>query len=158
LEENDIRMIDSLYVPIEADKRLTRKAIDALTKGQVPQLDVATEQAGVSKGLLTLGNQRGFVPSDISSKTWKEQFKDLEWEVKVDVTGENVDQNAVDTLNTMLTTIARNPNILQDPNVKMLWNKILMQTSVVSPAEIVSTPSPIVSAPTPSPSGGSMMG
>jgi hypothetical protein len=90
------------------------------------------------------GNQRFLAPSDVSTKTWAEAFKDLEWEVEVEVTGETSDKAAVlTTLTTVLQTVVANPQMLQDPNAKMLFNKILEQTGVVSPVEINEAAQPV---------------
>ena len=88
----------------------------------------------------SFSNTRAFVPSEITSKEWKEYFKDLEWDVEVDVTGEQSDTQAtMTTMTTVLQTIATNPAILQDPNAKMLFNKILNMTGAVSPIELSAT-------------------
>ena len=44
------------------------------------------------------------------------------------------------TLTTMLQTLATNPMILNDPRAKVLWNKILLRTNTVSPAELAEMP------------------
>jgi len=43
------------------------------------------------------------------------------------------------TLATVLQSIAANPQILTDPNAKMLFNKILSATGTVSPIELSAT-------------------
>lgn len=93
------------------------------------------------------GNQRFFKPSDIPNKTWAELFKDLEWEVECDITNENVDKDAMSTLSTLFDKIGANPNILQNPNARMIFNKILELTGTVSPLEIAELP-PIPRQPT----------
>lgn len=40
------------------------------------------------------------------------------------------------TLSTVFNTIASNPNVLQNPDAKMLFNKILLKTNTVSPLEL----------------------
>ena len=68
-------------------------------------------------------------------------FKDFEWNVKCEITGENEDKNTVlTTLTTTLQTIAANPAILDNPTAKMLFNKILITSGVVSPIEIMNEP------------------
>jgi hypothetical protein len=146
LEAHDISRIDAMYIKNFSTKLVNDQIKKTILSGGMPTpedqaLLTQKVQGSIQDNLQQQGNQRFFKPDEI--KTWKEQFKDLEWEVEVDVTGENVDKNAVTTLNTMLTTLAKNPGLLQDPNIKMLWNKILSQTGVVSPLEISSVPSPL---------------
>lgn len=145
LESYDIQRIDSKYVPIEGNKRFAQKIINhILTTGQTPDVTEQMRQDeinGVQMELNEQGNQRFFKPSEISDKTWKEFFKDLEWELEVDITGEQRDdKNDMSTLTTMLQTLATNPMILNDPRAKVLWNKILLRTNTVSPAELAEMP------------------
>ena len=100
----------------------------------------------VTGHLADQGGDRYFVPSDIDDTTWKDIFKDLEWEVEVEVSGEDSNKEAIMTsLTTVLQTIATNPMVLQDPNGKLLFNKILETSGSVSPIELKSAqaqPSP----------------
>ena len=136
LESNDITKLDSIYIPKEAIKRFNRKAVEAvLNETELP--DLGQEMQGVKQDLGKLGNQRFFIPSEVSDTTWSDIFKDLEWDVIVEVTNENTDKEAtMTTLSTVLQTIATNPMVLQDPNAKMLFNKILEETGRVSPIEL----------------------
>lgn len=136
LEDYDITKIDSIYIPNEAIRRFNRKAVEAvLNRTQLPNLQ--EEEMGVRQGLSILGNQRFFKPSEISTKTWKEIFKDFEWVAEVEITDETIDKEPVlTTLSNVLQTIASNPMILQDPNVKMVFNKILEETGRISPVEL----------------------
>jgi hypothetical protein len=144
LEEQQITQIDSIYVPNKAVKKVNQKIIDTVLAGQAyPQEQqrpaIEAEKVGIQAGLNQFGNQRFFKPSDISSKTWKEYFKDFEWEVDVDVTNEQSDKRMVlETLNGIFQTIA-NPNtaaILQTPQGKLVFNKILEEMGNISPLEL----------------------
>lgn len=150
LNAHDITQFDSMYIRNEAIRR-TNKKIKAMILSDEPfnynpeqqAQDIADESAGIQEGLSALGNQRFIKPSDIPDKTWKEIFKDLEWEVEVEVTDETGDKEAVmTTLTTVLQTIAGNPNILQDPSMKMLFNKILETTGAISAVELSGNPAP----------------
>ena len=136
LEDYDITKIDSIYIPNEAVRRFNRKAVEAVVnRTELPTLE--QEEQGVRQELGTLGNQRFFNPSEISSKTWKEIFKDFEWEPIVEITDETIDKEPVlATLSSVLQTLATNPQVLQDPNMKLLFNKILEETGRVSPVEL----------------------
>lgn len=158
LEDHDITKIDSLYIKSESTKRANEMMIQNLKKlkfgdpiptAQDHQNLVNANASVIQEGLSAQGNQRFFKPSDIPEKTWKELLKDIEWDLEIDVTGEDVDKEALTTLNTMLVTIANNPNILQDPNMKMIFNKILSLTGAVSPIEIsnIAQPSPMQITP-----------
>jgi hypothetical protein len=147
LEDHQITQLDAMYVPNEAKRRANKNFVETTLAGGVytkeqQATDIQTETQGLQQGLNQLGNQRFFKPHDIPSKTWKDVLKDLEWELQVEVTPENTDKEAtMTTLTTVLQTIASNPMILQDPNAKMLFNKIINETSVVSPIELsVKTP------------------
>jgi hypothetical protein len=90
------------------------------------------------------GNERYLKPinpKDLSDTTWKELFKDFEWDVEVEITPENTDKEAtLTTLSTILQTVVSNPAIFDNPTAKMLFNKILEETGRFSPVEINSLP------------------
>ncbi len=146
LEANDISKIDAMYIPSEAVKRFNQKTINhVLNGGSKP--DIQSELQQVQQEQQAQGAQRFFKPSDISAKTWKEIFKDLEWDLEVDITGENsTSKEDLVTLTTVLQTIASNPRVLYDPNAKLLFNKILEITGAVSPLQMVENP-PFVPPP-----------
>lgn len=146
LSDLEIKQIDAKYLPSEVTRRMNERKkktilsgalFDPTTEGQ----DTAAIEAEI-KGSLQ-GNQRFIKPSEVKGSTWKELFKDLEWNVEVDVTGENKDtQGALATLTTVLQTLASNPAILQDPNVSLVFRKILNMTGTISPLEL-SAPQPM---------------
>lgn len=139
-----------MYVPSEAIRRdnqqiketvlsnLDRDVADP--EGIASNLDTNTLQLDIKKELSTLGTQRFIKPSDLK-KTWKKELENLEWNVSVDVTGEETDKQAVmTTLTTVLQTIASNPAVLQDPNMRLIFNKILEQTGAISTLELAQIP------------------
>ncbi len=143
LNNYNLDKIDSLYIPNEAIRRYNQQATDQVLNGQIPApFNPEQAQAQVQQEVQQQGNTRYFKPSDIPDKTWKDFFKDLEWELEVDITGEQRDTQAVmETLNTALKIVASTPpERLQDPNFKLLFNKILEQSAVVSPIEIANIP------------------
>jgi hypothetical protein len=146
LGDYGIDKIDKMYIATEAVKRFNRKAVEAvLNKTELP--DLAQEQQGVQQELAQAG-QRFIKPSDISTKTWKEVIGKFAGSVIYEITGENTEKQAVmDTLSTVLQTISANPQILNDPNGKLLFSKILNETNAVSPLEIQevqSQPAPVM--------------
>jgi len=140
LEDHQIKQIDSMYLPNEVNRRMNQKKKQAVLTGQIydpgiEALDAAQAQSELQETLQ--GNQRFIKPSEVDSKTWKDIFKDLEWEVDIDITGETKDvQGAMTTLTTVLKTIAGNPMVLQDPNAKLTFNKIIGLAGGVSPLEL----------------------
>lgn len=150
-----IEEFDAMYVPVAARKAANNIIKDNILNGMLASpVDEAAIAAQV-KGELGVNNPQRFIkPSDIPSKTWKEVMEDLEWEVDVEVTPENIDKEVtMTTLTTVLQTIASNPMILQDPNTRMLFNKILEETGKVSPvqlAQVAAQPQPgMMGAPLP---------
>jgi hypothetical protein len=153
LEAHNITKIDSIYAPIEAINRHNTAVKDAVLNNQLPdfqQRGLTTdqsvqEQQGIVKGeLASLGNQRFFVPSNVSDQTWQDALKDLEWELEINITGEAQDKQMVlQTINTALQVIT-NPAYASNPAAQMLVGKALAATGVISPIELstVTTPQP----------------
>lgn len=96
------------------------------------------------------------------SSTWKNYFKDFEWDADINITGESEDKKTIiDTLFNALQTVAQNPGILQNPVTKMLFMRLLEASDVVSPLEIdaASTqPTPTSNAAAPATSTGAQPG
>lgn len=158
LESHDIKKIDAMYVPKQAQKVLKQKAKEALLKGELPTGTQQTAEQGVQDGLNQLGNQRFFTPSDIDETTWKEALKDLEWDLEVDISGESMDKQVVlTTLNTALATVA-NPNYSNNPQAQLIISKILTASGVVSPIEMASLPTQPTAPAVPAPPVGQVSG
>jgi len=142
LEDYQIKQIDTRFIPNTVIRIMNEKKKKIILSGQV--YDPMTEEGEVAKTEQELkssltGNQRFIKPSEIESKTWKEVLKDSEWELDIDVTGEARDtQAALSTLTTVLQTLTTNPAVLQDPNVKLIFSKILGLAGGISPLEIQS--------------------
>ena len=158
LSDHNIQKIDSIYVPKEAVRRYNAMAKEQILNGQIPSpFNQVQGEAQVRAELAPLGNQRFFDPGELN---WDEVLKDLEWELDIDITSEGSDKKQIlATLTTMLQTIAQNPAVLQDPNAKLLFSKVLSFANVVSPVElstIQATPTPTPTA-NPSPGGGAVL-
>lgn len=140
LEEENIKQIDSMYVPNEVTRRINQKKKETILAGEIfdpgfEAADMAEANAEISKTLT--GNQRFIKPSDVPNKTWKEIFNNMEFDIDIDITGEAKDiQGAMATLTTIFQVVASNPAVLQDPTVKMVFSKILNLSGVVSPLEL----------------------
>ena len=144
LDNNDIQKIDSRYIKNVAI-RMTNKAIkDKWLSGGEPtpeeQAQILQSSAmELSNGLKETGNQRFIEPSEVS---WAEALKDLEWDVEVDITGENYDtQTAMATINSFLTFLARKNGQPITEEERFWLNKIMTMTGIVSPLETSALPS-----------------
>jgi hypothetical protein len=112
-----------------------------------PPFDMEAVKGQLQDALNQTGNQRFIKPSELDDKTWAEVFKDLEWEVEVEVTNEQSNKDAVLTsLTTIFHDIVSNPQVLNDPNAKFLFGKILEATGSVSAIEL-NAPKPVQQAP-----------
>ena len=144
-----------MYIPNEAIRRVNGKFKEMTLAGEEygpeqQQMDIQAETAGIKSALDQLGNQRFIRPSDIPDVTWEEALKGFEWEVEVDTGNENKDVQAVmDTLNTAMKIISSNKDAMNDPNFKMIFNKILTEVGGLSPVEFKSSEQPVQ---TPNPS------
>lgn len=138
LDDAGIAEFDAMFVPNEAARFVNDLMKKQALSGQVADMqNISQIEAEIRRGLAANGARRYLKPSDIPTKTWKDVFADLEWEVEVEVTGESTDKQAVlTTLTTMLQSIARNPMILQDQNMRMLFNKILTEVDAISPLQL----------------------
>lgn len=157
LDAYGIDKIDQMYISNEAVKRFNNKAVEAvLNETELP--DMNQEMQGVKNEMSQQGSQRFLKPSDISTKTWKDIIGDFEGNIIYEITGENRDKQAVmTTLSSVFQTLGQNPMILQDPNVRMVFNKILEETNAVSPielSEVKAQPQPMIPQNPVAPAGG----
>jgi hypothetical protein len=145
LESHQITQIDLMYVPNEAIRRVNKKIKNKVLNGEVyaPEQqaqDILTETQDIQSELKSWGNQRFIKPSDIPTKTWKEVLKDLEWDIEIDVTGEEKDlQLVLTTLNTALQVMV-NPAFATNKKAQLVVDRILEETSVISPLELNQIP------------------
>lgn len=142
LDSQQIKQIDSWYITGEANKIVNQQIIDKVLNGEVvtPEMqDEMTMEATqkIQSELSSLGNTRYIKPSEIDDKTWKEIFKDFDWEIEVEVTNEQSDKGAIlESINTLLTTLAQNPNAMQDENFKRLFGKAVELSGAMSSIEL----------------------
>ena len=153
LDAHNITQLDNMYVKAEAVKRLNAHvkkhmfAKNGLGGEIAPPFDMNMAKGQIQEELNSTGNQRFLKPSDLDDKTWRDAFANLEWDVEVEVTNEQSDKQAVlATLQTIFQTIGNNPQVLNDPNMKFLFNKILETSGGASPIEI-QAPKPVQQAP-----------
>lgn len=138
LGEFDISQIETRYIKNEAIRRLNKKTKEDILGGKLvdPQ-DIEAYRNQVQDELASMGTHRFFKPSDIDTKTWKEVFKNLEWDVEVDITGENVNRDLVmTTLNTTFKVLAQLGGRPLTDDERLVLNKILTQAGSLSPLEL----------------------
>ena len=126
LDKESADMIDEQYI-----NAMVKEQLDAIeARGEfVDPVQVQAEMESARQKLRKLGGLR-------EQKMTEDLYQDYEWEVEFDITDESTDKDAIlTTLNTVFTAIASNPLILQDPNAKMLFNRILEEVGAVSPVE-----------------------
>lgn len=151
LEDRDIKKIDAMYIPKAAIALHEERNLEKVLNGEMPdEFNQQGAEQAMQQQMSQQGNQRFFDPEDI---TWKEVTKDLEWKLNVGVTNEPMDKQAMlTTLSTLLQSIAGNPMVLQDPNMKLIFSKIMNLTGAASPLELsMSTSAPPVPTEMPQP-------
>jgi hypothetical protein len=145
LSSYNIDKIDKKYVPYEATKRLAKKIIKQIIQtGTFPAVNdqmQADHTAEVKAELDAQGNQRFFVPNEIDDTTWKELFKDVEFDIEVVNDESSNTQEVLQTLNTALNVVA-NPNFQNNPKAQFIIDKILQKTGHISAMELSAIPEP----------------
>ena len=138
LEGEGIRKVDAMYIKSEGNRLYNEKAKKMLLSGQLVEgLDTTDGELSAKQNLEAMGNMRYFIPSEIGDTTWRDIVKDIEYSVNIEITNENSNKDAdMKTLTSALQIISSNPNILQDPNSKMILSKLLQSTGVISPLEL----------------------
>lgn len=148
LDAHDIQKLDSIYIKAESNKILKEEVKQSLLRGELPvSMDTTATEEQIQSQLNELGNQRFFKPSEIETKTWKDIFKDFEWEVEVDVTGEGSSANEhMDTLVTLYGNLLQSGN---SESASKVMNKILEITGAFSPVELLEMPKQTQPMPSP---------
>jgi hypothetical protein len=139
LSDYGVKEIEKRYIKNRAVEVSNMKNMEQLLNSDpysvVNPTTPEAEAQTLTQDLQTTGSQRFLKPDEVGIKTWKEIMKDLEWELEIDVTGEQHDTQAVmTTLNTLYMSMVQNP--AQAETSKLILSKILEQTGVVSPVEI----------------------
>lgn len=156
LDSQQVKQLDTWYITGEANKLVNQKIINEVLSGTVvtPEMQnemLAEESSKLQAQLSSLGNTRYIKPSEIDDITWKEIFKDFDWQIEVEVTNEQTDKGAMlESINTLLTTLAQNPQAMQDENFKRLFGKAIELSGAMSSIELgqmQSAPSPVPTQP-----------
>lgn len=148
LDDYNITKIDTKFIKNSAiksvNKKIKERMMQMVSTEPEEQSQMINDTANAVQGALNeQGNTRFIAPDD--GITWKTQFKNLEWDLIVDITGEaETAKEDLATLTTVFQTIAdpAKQAVLSTPEGKMLFNKIISLTGAVSPLQMNSTPSP----------------
>lgn len=163
LEAHDIKTIDGRYIKNQATKAVNKAIKDVVLSGGIvtPEAQMMATQMAEQKlrgGLEEMGAVRAFKPSEVDDKTWADLFKDMEWGVRVNITGEaQNDENMLSTLTTMLQVLGTPQGLdalKNNPTFALLVNKILSTTGQVNPVELEQTIQATKTLPSPATQGG----
>lgn len=137
LSDYGMKEIERIYIKNKSIEESNKKNLEMIMNPEAPLNFTSPEMEaqGIQQGLNTTGAQRFIKPSEVGDATWKDIFKDMEWELEIDITGEQRDtQAAMTTLTTLYQSLVQNPS--EQDSAKMVRNKILELTGVVSPIEL----------------------
>lgn len=149
LEAHDIKQIDKKFIKAKANELHNDKMVEDFLNGGDFNSTPELQALGLQESLGEQGNTRFFKPSEITDKEWAEQFKDLEWELEIDITGEQRDiQEAMTTLNTALQVVM-NPAYQQNEQAQMIVGRALELSGTMSPLEVANMPRQQVGGITP---------
>lgn len=140
LDANQIKYIDSKFIPGEMVKRHNRQIIDEVLSGKIAQNpDDEAIKGQIQSELNEMGNQRFIKPSDIPTKKWKDIFKGFKFMFECDPTSESTDQEAVmATYDTVLKFLIGLQGRQLNPMEEYVFNGLLAQTGYLSPVELSS--------------------
>jgi len=133
----DITKLDQMYIKSETNRIINDTNKQSILSGKLAEpIDESAIQGQVKDMLMEQGSQRFIKPSEIEDTTWNDIFKEIEYTSNVEITNEASNKaERLATLTELLQTIAKSPQILQDPNGKLFFNKILEESSVISPIQ-----------------------
>ena len=153
LLQHEIDRIDSLYIKNISTQDVNKFIKEKMIQGELitpeqQELLLAKSREDVAGVLKQLGSQRFFKPSDVSEKTWKELFKDIEWELEIDITGEQ--RNTQENLTTLATAlkVMMTPGFTENPQAQAVVKNIFEMTGAMSPLEYDALPKPTQQTPT----------
>lgn len=113
---DEIKLIDTAFSINEANTRLK----EAVLSGKIVTQEEYDQAIEAFRTFIAEDGKRRYldVPEDY--------FKGYEKKVSIDITGESRNKQAqLQSLSTILSQVASNPGILQDPNLNKIFNEIL---------------------------------
>jgi hypothetical protein len=140
--QEELMKIDDAFAQYESNK----KAIEMILNGKIiTKEEYMAMQTGFADLIGETGQRRFIeIPDGF--------FKDMKGRLDINITGEEKNKTAMmESLSSILTSVATNPQILQDPNLLTILNKIIeMSGSGLSPLSLgvaqnqpKATPSPL---------------
>lgn len=139
LSDYGIKEIEKRYIKSRSFEVAMARNIEKLADFSTPFVPTTPEEVApeIQSQLSQTGVQRFIKPDEIGEATWKDILKDLEWELEIDISGEQRDmQSVMTTLNTLYMALVQDPSKAEA--AKLVLSKILENTGVVSPVEIQS--------------------
>jgi hypothetical protein len=135
--DDELKIIDESFGLEQANREYVKKI---LSGEHVYMEDYLSAIEGYKAVQQSLGRKRYIeIPDNF--------FDDLECKVTINITGEQKNKAAMlQSLNTILTTVAQNPNILQDPTLYKIFGSIVEMSGVplsplqLKPSEQMSSP------------------
>ncbi len=151
LESYDIKQIDKAFVPKEAIRVANEQIKKDILAGRITQSpDLGAIESQIQGKLNELGNNRFIRPSDISTKRWKDIFKDFKFMFECDPTSESEDtQSVMATFDTALKFIASLGGRPMTPTEELLFGKLMSQAGFISPIELSQVSQPQLPTGTP---------
>lgn len=137
LSDQDIQFIDNKFIKSEASRFILDEQKKLILSGKLAEpMDEQAVAGQIQTALQEQGKQRFFKPSEVEDKKWSDIFDGIEYSINVEITNEASNKSErLATLTEMFQTIAKAPQILETPNGKLFFNKILEESSVVSPIQ-----------------------
>lgn len=147
LDEEDVGRIDAIYLKDAAIRKANKQMLDAidenLTRVQNGQGVVPIDASGMldqnmgsmQESLNLMGNTRYFKPSDITDDMWKDVLADFEWDMEIDITGEESDMQEVLAAYSQAVTAVLNPGFATNDAAKALVGKMVSVTGAMNPMQ-----------------------
>lgn len=150
LEDNDVARVDAIFLKNEAIKRTNAHVLTAINDNldnikagkPVQPIDVQgmlqQNTAALQASTALMGNQRFFKPSEITDLMWADQLKDFEWNMEVNITGEEADGMEIAAGLSQALAIVSQPGYDQNPEAQLIVRKMLSLSGILSPIEVAS--------------------
>lgn len=147
LDEEDVGRIDAIFLKDAAIRKANKHMLDAidenLTRIQNGQGVVPIDASGtldqqmgsMQESLNVMGNTRYFTPSEINDDMWKDVLEDFEWDMEIDITGEESDMQEVLAAYSQALTAVMNPAFATNEAAKALVGKMVSVTGTMNPMQ-----------------------
>ncbi len=173
LDEEDVQKIDAIYLKDAAIRKANKQMMDSIEEnlnriqngqGVVPidatgMLD--QNMGSMQESLNIMGNTRYFKPSDLTEDMWADVLADFEWDMEIDVTGEESDMQEVLQAYSSALTAVMNPAFATNDAAKAIVGKMVSINGAMNPLQFkqlvgspqAAAPQPPSPLPAPTPAG-----